>query len=354
MPDYLTDVYKTMGIERSEIESQTQDDTLGHVFPVEILTPTSKTRKLVDERPVSRSSAVSLEQDLRQVQAGEPSKPTESHAPPLCSPSSRTGAKKRKLEIALGEIDPNFGSPPKKAVNITNIPTDDPTSVLHQKIPSSQERSRDTRKADSKSHNKSPVRSESNNGIAKASSSSKESLLARPSNPTKIASALPPAPRTSTSRLAPIERPLNLIPLSRLKGYTRRNVIYDVFVLIYPVDKHVTQRSRLLPAQRDLRVVDPSTEKKVCLSVFVEPEKFKPAVGTIALIRSVTTHEWDGGSIKIWPQRCEGEQWFLPDPVGITGCDVARTRDWWRKRQALKDEKANGAEETENTKVETT
>lgn len=341
-----------MGVERSKVERQSQDDTLGHVFPAETPIPTPKARRLVDERPISRSSAVTSEQDLGKLRAQEPIKSTGGHASPSCSPSSRDGAKKRKIEIALGEIDPNFGSPPKKAINYANIPTNRPTSAQPKKISSSQERIRGIHKTPPQRRTTSPVRFDSNKANAVASPSSKSLLPGRPDNPTRNALALPAASRTPSGRLAPIERPLNLIPLSRLKGYTRRNVIYDVFVVIYTVDRQVTKRSRLLPAQRDLRVVDPSTEKKVCLSVFVDPEKFKPTVGTIALIRSVTTHEWDGGSIKIWPQRCEGKQWFLPDPVGIPGCDVKRMRDWWRERQALEDEKAVSAEETKRNNVE--
>ena len=57
-----------------------------------------------------------------------------------------------------------------------------------------------------------------------------------------------------------------------------------------------------------------------------------PEPGTVALIRNVTTHEWDGGSLKVWPARCKGRKWFVRDPWGVEGCDVEGMRAWWRGR----------------------
>ena len=66
----------------------------------------------------------------------------------------------------------------------------------------------------------------------------------------------------------------------------------------------------------------------------VEPKHFTPAVGTVALFRSVTSHEWDGGSLNAYPKLCEGKDWFVPNPVEIQGCEVggygvSEMREWW-------------------------
>ena len=86
-----------------------------------------------------------------------------------------------------------------------------------------------------------------------------------------------------------------------------------------------------------MRIVDPSTSKRVLVSVFVNPINFKPSVGTIALFRSLTTHEWDRGMLNAYPQQCEGKDWFIIDPIGVEGCDVPGLRNWWTLKCAETD-----------------
>ena len=151
--------------------------------------------------------------------------------------------------------------------------------------------------------------------------------------PQSAGHAAVPDVKQKKSRQLPIERPLNIKPLVAFRGYPRRNDIFDVFVVIQSVADAVIKRPRM-PPKRDIRIVDPSTDKKVLLSVFVDPENFVPAVGTIALIRSVTTHEWEGGMLNIYPNQCEGKAWFLPNPESIAGCDVEAMRLWWARKEA--------------------
>lgn len=139
--------------------------------------------------------------------------------------------------------------------------------------------------------------------------------------------------KESRSCPLPIERPLNIKPLAAFRGYRRRNDIFDVFAVIHSVGDSVIKR-QAMPPKRDLRIVDPSTDKKVLLSVFVDPDNFVPAIGTIALIRSVSTHHWEGGMLRIYPTHCEGRDWFQPNPVGIAGCDVEAMRQWWTQTHA--------------------
>ncbi|MCJ1334894.1 hypothetical protein MMC09_000159 [Bachmanniomyces sp. S44760] len=138
---------------------------------------------------------------------------------------------------------------------------------------------------------------------------------------------------SSVKGLRPILRPLHITPLSEISGPSiTRNKIHDVLAVVAAVSSKTIKRP-ILPEKRDLRIMDPSTSKKVLLSVFVNPVKFMPEVGTVALFRNVTTHEWDGGSLNAYPKDCEGREWFLPDPVRAKECDFERVARWWRERQ---------------------
>ncbi|MCJ1429659.1 hypothetical protein MMC29_007574 [Sticta canariensis] len=129
----------------------------------------------------------------------------------------------------------------------------------------------------------------------------------------------------------PIKRPLQLRTLASLTGqHATRNKVHDVFAVICFVDASVIKPASM-PPKRDMRIMDRSTDKKVLVSVFVDPAHFQPAVGTVALFRSLTTHEWDRGMLNVYPQQCGGKAWFVPDPVGVPGCDVDGLKDWWRR-----------------------
>lgn len=335
VPDFFQVIDEAMGAEQSKVPSPMDDMTDEPIFPITYSNSSSRPRRrLVDEHPLSCSSGLSAKSDLKKLGNVEPVSAAAEGTPelPPCSASSQDRARKRKLEIALGEIDPNLSSPSKKNSKITDDPGKKVSSYNHEKV-SSQERASPFPNS-YPNITKEPADKERPNAVSTATSSlTKPVVTARKTNQAKVMSAATSAPRIPSHRLAPIERALNIIPLAKLRGYTRRNDVYDVFVVVHSVGGEVIKRSRM-PAKRDLRIIDPSTDKKVLLSIFVDPDKFKPAAGTIALIRSVTTHEWDGGMINVYPKQCEGKQWFLPDPVGIPGCDVAHLRQWWTKKQA--------------------
>ena len=137
----------------------------------------------------------------------------------------------------------------------------------------------------------------------------------------------------------PIQRPLSLVSLSKITGPPHtlmRNRVVDVLAVIAEVSPDTIARNHRthldLPPSRNLRIMDPSTSKKVQLTVFVDAEEFTPKVGTVALFRSVTTHEWDGGSLKAYPRDCKGKEWFLPWPWNVEGCDVKAMKNWWEAR----------------------
>ena len=132
--------------------------------------------------------------------------------------------------------------------------------------------------------------------------------------------------------LLPIKRPLGIRSLDSLTGsHASRNKVHDVFAVICSVDESVIKPAAM-PLKRDIRIMDRSTDKKVLVSVFVEPVNFKPAVGTVALFRSLTTNEWDRGMLNVYPQQCAGKHWFVENPIGVEGCDVVGLRDWWEKK----------------------
>lgn len=142
------------------------------------------------------------------------------------------------------------------------------------------------------------------------------------------------SPRQS---LLPIKRPLCIRSLQSVTGvHASRNKVFDFFAVICSIEAQVV-KPPMMPLKRDMRIVDPSTDKKVLVSVFVNPLNFKPSVGTIALFRSLTTHEWDRGMLNAYPQQCEGKNWFIIDPIGIKGCDVPALRSWWKLKSAEMD-----------------
>ena len=325
-PDYVRTINEVMDAEQSKLSSPTDASNQDHSHIIPSIASSKPRPRLVDERPALSSLSASAKNGLDEPDTLETNDRRTGETTHERSTPEEIRARKRKLEIALGEIDPNLSSPPKKAAK-TKVPSKD-TSSAATRISSQEHASFNTKRSQPTTAmiSSKPPPKMASAAAPHTSSSTPQMVPAKPK-------AIRPGPGLPTKCLEPIERALNLIPLSRLRGYPRRNDVYDVFVVIQSVGNEVIKRSRM-PAKRDLRIVDPSTVKKVLLSIFVDPEKFIPTVGTIALIRSVTTHEWDGGMINVYPKQCEGKQWFVPNPIGVPGCDVDRMREWWVKKQA--------------------
>lgn len=131
--------------------------------------------------------------------------------------------------------------------------------------------------------------------------------------------------------------PRTLASLSKLPA--RQNSPCTVFAIIdeispvkpCPIPPHKT---------REIRLVDPSTTKRVLLSILWQPEGFDPAVGTPVLLRGLKNHRYDGGSLNAYPksvspftQNEDGSDWWIPFPYGWDGCDVDGYLEWWKQRQ---------------------
>lgn len=71
-------------------------------------------------------------------------------------------------------------------------------------------------------------------------------------------------------------------------------------VLVIVTSLSDVESSYLSPyRQRVARIADPSTAKRVHLTVFLDPEDFTPAVGSTVLLLGVKNHRFDGGSLLV-------------------------------------------------------
>lgn len=155
--------------------------------------------------------------------------------------------------------------------------------------------------------------------------------------------------------LRPIERPLNVLSLSELiypyKPLPKRNYLCDVFAVISWVSPTVVKRQHMAP-KRDLRILDPTIEQRrprgLQVSVFADAAGFNPPVGTIALLRSLKTHEWDGVSLNAYEKDCLGREWFITGPEKLKGYDVTAMKAWWERREKEKEKERERDNDSEN------
>ncbi|KAH0543714.1 hypothetical protein FGG08_002030 [Glutinoglossum americanum] len=136
-----------------------------------------------------------------------------------------------------------------------------------------------------------------------------------------------------------ISRPLDIVTLKSLAGLAKRqNRICDILAIIETSPSPIIKRPHL-PPKRDIKLSDPTTLKRITLSVFVDAEHFTPAIGTICLIRNVRNHRYDGQSLNAYPEDCEGYDWFIPNPELMVSEDKIKwLRGWWEERLVRKRE----------------
>ena len=136
---------------------------------------------------------------------------------------------------------------------------------------------------------------------------------------------------------AHVPSPLHLSTLASVTGTnTTRNKQVNIFAMIEHVSDS-TVKPTTLPLKRDVRIVDPSTDKKVTLSVFVDPVNFIPKRYDIMLFCNLTTHNFSGGSLNAYPKRCRGKEWYILSPYDVEECDMKSMevfREHYQKVQA--------------------
>ncbi|KAI1781249.1 hypothetical protein F4818DRAFT_398485 [Hypoxylon cercidicola] len=86
-------------------------------------------------------------------------------------------------------------------------------------------------------------------------------------------------------------------------------------------------------SQRQARLADPSTDKHVLLTVFLDPEQFAPVVGSVVLLLGAKNHRFDGGSLKkyVSDQPKAGYSWWYENPTQFQWCDVEGLNRWWEE-----------------------
>ena len=154
-----------------------------------------------------------------------------------------------------------------------------------------------------------------------------------------------PAPKKDTAKTSlPVSLPQEWHDLNTPLKLTTLHAIprlpypqnWTCNVLAIVTELSDVQPSHLPPyRQRTARIADPSTAKNVHLTVFMDPEKFTPDVGSAVLLTGVKNHKFDGGSLKKYASDrpsvgvTASKGWWFQDPWDLTWCDVTGIKAWW-------------------------
>lgn len=128
-----------------------------------------------------------------------------------------------------------------------------------------------------------------------------------------------------------LSKPLKLTPLKAIPNLPyKQNWVVNILAIIASLSE--VEVATLPPfQQRTARLTDPSTNKHVLLTVFLDPSDFTPAVGSVVLLLGVKNHRFDGGSLKKYGNERpkEGSRWWLENPRHLEWCDVEGLMRWW-------------------------
>ena len=131
--------------------------------------------------------------------------------------------------------------------------------------------------------------------------------------------------------------PLQLSTLASITGpNASRNKQVNILAMIDYVSSS-TVKPTTAPLKRDVRIVDPSIDRKVTLSVFIDPVNFIPKQYDIILFRDLTTHDFSGGNLNAYPKKCRGKEWYIVDPYEFKECDMKSMEEFrarYRKTKA--------------------
>ncbi|KAL7623737.1 hypothetical protein AAE478_005290 [Parahypoxylon ruwenzoriense] len=162
-------------------------------------------------------------------------------------------------------------------------------------------------------------------------------LVARTSNNAPTSSNISTARTAQTSHFPSSSLgPPKAVKLTKLRAIPnlpyKQNWSVNVLAVVSALS--AVEPSALPPhTQRQVRLADPSTDKHVLLTVFLDPEQFAPAVGSVVLLLGVKNHRFDGGSLKKYASdraRAPGHtSWWYENPTQFDWCDVQGLRRWW-------------------------
>ncbi|KAL2755438.1 hypothetical protein ACRALDRAFT_211328 [Sodiomyces alcalophilus JCM 7366] len=148
--------------------------------------------------------------------------------------------------------------------------------------------------------------------------------------------------------------PLKLTPLCSIPHLPYKQN-WSINVLAIVVSLSEVEPFRFPPYScRRARLVDPSTPKQIMLTVFLDPDEFRPTLGTPVLLVGVKNHLFDGGSLNKYasdrpPNR--SVRWWYPDPSQLPWCEVDALVSWWRE-QSDKPDDGSIADATTTTTTE--
>ncbi|RVD85274.1 uncharacterized protein DFL_003600 [Arthrobotrys flagrans] len=123
-------------------------------------------------------------------------------------------------------------------------------------------------------------------------------------------------------------RPVEITKLGDLFGKAPRSKV-DILAIINRIDDNTITRS--IGVKRDMHLLDPTVEKTVWLSVWVDPTLFKPAPGTLVLFRGLTVHKYDGRSLNAFSD-VAGTRWYIIEPTEDMVPGVDEVKEWWRQK----------------------
>lgn len=128
-----------------------------------------------------------------------------------------------------------------------------------------------------------------------------------------------------------LSKPLKLTPLKSIPNLPyKQNWVVNILAIVASLSD--VETATLPPfKQRTARLTDPTTNKHVLLTVFLDPDNFTPVVGNAVLLLGVKNHRFDGGSLKKYgnEKNSEGSRWWFEDPSDVEWCDVDGLKRWW-------------------------
>ncbi|RYP45801.1 hypothetical protein DL768_007887 [Monosporascus sp. mg162] len=139
-------------------------------------------------------------------------------------------------------------------------------------------------------------------------------------------------------------QPVKLTPLRAIPHLPyKQNWAVNVLAVVSAVSPEVEPAGIPPYAQRQARLADPSTPKHVLLTVFLDAERFCPAVGNVVLLLGVKNHRFDGGSLKkyasdrppVGATDADEWRWWFENPEQFAWCadEVRALRAWWDQRR---------------------